>query len=354
VIKKTLSPAAARAASAYWTPERRASAIKIDIRTQALGTPEVEQVAAPGKRSVRGSAAPTISEAEAQAIAASLAQDYWVPETESSEAGLDIDPLGNGNNFQRFEVLESLLKGSSRQFPYIAIGKLFQRFGGVNYTCSAAVIAKSLVLTSRQCIFNGTDFADTVTFYPGHTQNFNTNLGGGWTARVLLTFDSGGQRFNIGILQMFNYQLNGCKKKTGSGPLISELTGWLGTFEGGTYTNNTPFAIFGYPGVNLPAGPIHDAEVVNGKRMYQCNGKQTGINLGGNAGTIEAGCDLTAGSQGGPWLHTFKPGKQGANNFVRSLTTHRLSGDKYDLQGPQLQADNFGALLNAGLSEPCP
>jgi len=223
------------------------------------------------------------------------------------------------------------------------------RFNGADYSCSAAVISPGrLVITARNCVFDNAKggFAEIVNFFPGFQRGANPNLGGGWTAREILTFDSGGQRFNIGILQMFNFLHNGCKAKTKS-PQILSFTGFLGTFQGGTYTNGTAYVEFGYPGIQPP-------NEFDGGVMFQCNSHQKGINKGGNTGTIEVGCDFTGGANGGPWIVNFAPNGAGSNNFLRSLTTHRLSGSPLNMEGPQFQQDNFGDLLNAAINEACP
>src|SRR4030095_1291541 len=109
------------------------------------------------------------------------------------------------------------------------------------------------------------------------------------------------------------------------------------------------FVEFDYPGIQPPAE-------FDGGVMFQCNSHQKGINKGGNTGTIEVGCDLTGGAHGGPWITSFAPNGAGSNNFLRSLTTHRLAGaaNAQNIEGPQFQQDNFGALLTAAINEPCP
>ena len=347
VIKKVLTGADAVRAAEYWTPERRAAAIPIDAPGVSLGAREIEELVARAQQQpvLRGSAGPAATTGMTPENAASLAEfDYL-------RAG--VEPLAD--DFNRFPPPLNQYKGSTRAFPYIAIGRLFMRFDGVDFSCSAAVINPGrLVATTRRCIFSQeVGFADIVNFFPGYQNGLNPDLGGGWTARVLLTFDSGGRRFDIGIMQMFNYQHNGCKAKAGS-PQILSFTGFLGTFQGGTYTNGTALQALGYPGVNIPGPP--DEGFTGGRFMHQCSTHQKATNRAGNVGTIEFGCDLTAGTTGGPVIHSFKPNHAGDRNLLRSLVSFRLAGpaNASNIEGPQFQADNFGALLNASINEPCP
>ena len=355
IIKKVLQPPDAVRAADYWTPERRAAAIPMDARGVSLGAREIEELVASAEQPVvRGSAGP----AGTTGIAPAVSQDHWTPENAASLAQADdlragVEPLAD--DFNRFPPPLAQYKGPDRKFPYIAIGRLFMRFPSGDFSCSAAVINPGwLVATTRTCIFDKTrgGFADIVNFFPGYQNGLNPDLAGGWTARVLLTFDTGGRRFDIGIMQMFNYLHNGCKAKAGSRQILS-FTGFVGTFQGGTYKNGTALQAFGYPAVNIPGPPD---EGFQGKYMHQCSTHQKAMNRGGNAGTIEFGCDLTAGTTGGPVIHSFKPDHAGDRNFLRSLVSFRLAGapNASNIEGPQFQADNFGALLNAAINEPCP
>jgi V8-like Glu-specific endopeptidase len=277
--------------------------------------------------------------------------EFWTPEQAAGSIGgqdefaaREVNPAAGIN---RRKVPGYLYKGDNRAFPYIAIGKIFVRFSGVSYACTAAVIANQLVLTSRQCVYNTetSQFATDIVFYPGYRHGYNPALGGGWTGKNVLTWSGGGNQFNIGIVQLFNYKLNGCKAKAGS-PQIVSFTGHLGTLQGGSYSRRT-FNDFGYPAVEIspPAG-------FNGQAMFECQSPTKGVHEGGY-NTVETACDMTAGANGGPWIEHIKPRQGGENNFVSSLTSHRIAGRPNKLEGPQFQAVNFGVLLDAALAEPC-
>jgi V8-like Glu-specific endopeptidase len=67
---------------------------------------------------------------------------------------------------------DTVFKTPVTSFPYRATGKLWSRFGGSWYVCSASLIGKGLVLTAAHCVFNyggkGAGWADQVEFEPAH------------------------------------------------------------------------------------------------------------------------------------------------------------------------------------------
>ena len=89
--------------------------------------------------------------------------------------------------------------------------------------------------------------------------------------------------------------------------------------------------------------------------MQRCDTHQKAVNRGGQNGTMQVGCDFTGGANGSPIIFNFKPDQAGANNYLRSLVTDRIGGqpNKLNVEGPQLQQDNFGNIHQAAINEPC-
>ena len=224
ILRHVVADDAAVRAADYWTPERRAAAIPLNARALDLSAPEVEQLAAQSQRMFRDSGAPAITETAITETAPET-QDFWSPESMATPEATSVEPLAP--DFNRYQVPNNLYKGPTRKFPYIAVGRLFMRFNGVNYACSAVVITPGrLVVTSRACLYQKTKggFADLVNFYPGYQNGLNPNLGGGWIGGVFFVNNPAvvpGERFNIGIVQLRNSKNTGCRVKGGAVQITS-------------------------------------------------------------------------------------------------------------------------------------
>jgi V8-like Glu-specific endopeptidase len=249
--------------------------------------------------------------------------------------------------FTRFNVLQMLYRQGrpNKQYPYIAVGKLFFTIGASNYVCSASVIRPHLLLTARHCIFDyptGT-WATNVVFYPGYYAGSNADLGGAWVARVLYTWvsNAAASQYDIGFVQLFNSARTAC----GTGTTIENVTGYLGYSYGGSYEKKQ-FNAFGYPA----GAPF------NGNVLVESQSATGALNVLGEGNTVEAGNDMTGGSSGGPWLTNFRPGVVGAFNYANGVNSYKWISPNHSqaMNSPQFQAANFYNLLVGAMGLACP
>jgi V8-like Glu-specific endopeptidase len=344
---KTVTAQELAAAIEFWTPERRAAAIPMDMGVQRGARTQVpDELAAPEpERTVPGA----LPEAD---ISESEEQGFWTPEQLGAPDPLslsvqkDIDPLAYPYPFTRFQVAASKLT----TYPHSTVGKVFFKQGGGSFVCSASVIRAHILLIARHCIFDYPSkvWSTNVVFYPGYKSGPNTALGpaNGWLGRILITFvsNAAGWQYDTGFIQTYNRNRTGCQP-VGNNRQVEFYTGILGYKYGGSYAARK-FTPLGYP----HAAPF------NGKTQQQCNSTTGTLNTFGEAKTLEVGCDFTGGSSGGPWLHNYKLNQTGANNLATSLNSFKWISPPRPLgiNGPQFSSGNFFSLLTKAINLPCP
>jgi len=234
-------------------------------------------------------------------------------------------------------------------YPQTTIGKLFVTIGNSDYVCSAAVIREHLLITARHCVFDiqNKEWATNVVFFPGYNNGVNIKLGPkeGWVARQFYTWVEGSDEweYDIAFIQTFNYNKTGCAPEHNSYQ-IESYTGYLGYKYSGSYENRQ-FDIFGYP----------QANPFNGHYPFQCSTSTGNINdLVGN--TFEAGCSMTGGASGGPWIENYMLSEAGSYNQLISITSFKWTNPDHplSLNGPEFHAHNFGELLQGAMALGCP
>jgi V8-like Glu-specific endopeptidase len=350
IVKQTISLQESAAAADYWTPERRASASPRDIVLPLAAERAPQPPAAPEPfRAVPGML-PELNTADTPPAGEAR---YWTPENaERSASPAGMEALGGAAlgapapelqppypyPYVRYTILSKV----RNDYPYKTVGKLFFTLNGINYVCSASVIRPHLLLTARHCIYSNGNFATNVVFYPGYWSGPNNTLGGAWYARAMITWVSNLLEFDIGFIQTYNQNRTGCRP-TSTNRQIESFTGYLGYAWGGDYTRKH-FDVLAYP----HAWPF------TGGQNVQCEASAGDINVRGISNTLEIGCDMTGGSSGGPWLHTFAPGVSGLTNLARSLVSYKWSDRPEAINGPIFLSHNFNLLLTAALAMPCP
>ncbi len=331
--KEVTSQEASDSIQTYWTKKRRDSAVAREVFVK----PDMTRM-------------DNISEEQAEE------EEISSPGTAPMSRGkrdmsLDANPEPEAWGTYPFpfaRIRTSLMKNT---YPEKTIGKLFFTLSGINYVCSASVIAAHTLITARHCIYDyGTaTWATNVVFYPGYDNGVaNTNLGpsNGWAARQLYTWTSSAAdwQYDIGFIQTWNRNRTACAPNS-INPQVEYYTGTLGYKYGGSY-DNRQFDAFGYP----------QASPFSGNFPYQCETTTGALASFGYTNTLEVGCDMTGGSSGGPWLDTYRLAESGSKNYVTSLNSFKWTSPSRPLSmnGPQFMTGNFYNLYTGALALSCP
>ncbi len=195
-----------------------------------------------------------------------------------------------------------LIPQSARlSWPYRAVGKLFiQTEGGGTGKCSAAVIAKRLVVTAGHCVHSGANgnagYFASFLFVPAYSANGTQAPYGTWAStwfKAAPTWVSGGgtvpNSADFAIIEVADQEINGETKS------IAQVVGRLGYK---TYSlNPNHVKMLGYP-----------VSFDNGEIMHQVD---SGSFVNAHQETVLYGSDMRQGSSGGPWVQNFGRPAQG-------------------------------------------
>ena len=303
----TISERAVHTSSVYWTAERMAKAKPYPIRAPRFGKKNSFGAAQAGVPGVGYSGLPgralskMVEEILPIASFPADPKDYSYP-----------PPFARYQNFDDYS-----------SYPYSAVVKIFFSDGGDDYVCSGAVWPSRSVLTAGHCVYNDQTnrYHTNVVVVP---QYFNGQSPyGTFQATNLLTtegWQQGDFSYDLGLIQIADK----------GGTKISTYTGFLG----GRW-NVTPvqhFTIIGYP-----AG-----RPFNGETQQICQTSFAHKDTGPAPAPDGAGCDLTGGSSGGPWIIRFS-GKGGNQNQINGVTSYGYPGRPRELYAPYFStaAKNF-------------
>jgi hypothetical protein len=279
-VSKIISPQAAAATRAYWTPARMQSARSAD---ELLAHAKFTQP--PAQRGPSGVGTPAIP-----------TRQYATKIPHSSYS----------------------------TFPYSTVGKVFftDPQTGTNFVCSGAAVNStnlSVVDTAGHCVVNGgsgNDWYTNWTFCPQYFKGSSPY--GCWVARQLWSITSW---VNSGSFE----------DDFGDAVVSSNTYGNIVNVVGGTgwaYGQSTSksFTSFGYPA----ASPF------NGNLMYKCGSTKPSTVAGYDDGTVIAiACNMTGGSSGGPWLTSFK----GAFGYVNGHNDFKYTNDPNHMYSPYYDSD---------------
>ena len=257
-----------RSALAYWTPARRAAA-------------EPRKVTLPASTAQAEAPAPSIS---AKHHFVDTAYRYPYP----------------------FERYQAPGLADYTQFPYSAIGKIFLSDATGDYTCSGAVVestTESVVLTAGHCAtYHGYDI-DSAIFIPAY-QNGSEPFGE-WVVESFLV-PKPWSRFNDEAYDVAAYIV---APDPDTGATIQSVTGGLGIAW--NLPTKQHWHLIGYP-----AEPPFSGEV-----QWTCSASEAATDTVGylrrDPASVGVGCDMNAGSSGGPWILGF-----GRTNIVNSIVTY--------------------------------
>ncbi|MCB0197363.1 MAG: hypothetical protein KDJ65_35780 [Anaerolineae bacterium] len=248
---------------AYWTDERMREAKPIDFylpdnpsHQQAPNQPEGPLFVSPGEEST-------------------IPYQNNILEKSVTPLGYSYPPP-----FTRREVFPL---GLYNWYPYRTIGKIFGTIPGKgNYVCSGSVMVGRSILTAGHCVYSpGIGYHTNLSFVPAYRDGlrpfgtyvaFNRITLNGWAA--------GNNGYDIGALAVGD--INGLK--------IAQRIGNLGMLANASPEQH--WDIFGYPA----GAPF------NGFRNWNCSASLSRRDPRYSPQPVGAGCDLTGGSSGGPWI----------------------------------------------------
>lgn len=292
-----------QATIAYWTPERMNQATSMDLpqsnsyAVRKISTEELLQKQKGLKSETHLGAPPSIQ-------VAPDTHQLFKPIAPKLANNLDAGTLN-----EQFSSQQLLPLSADLSYPYTTVGKLFFTTPTGNKTCSAAVIAKRVIVTAAHCMHNGngssSGWYSNWMFAPAYRdgttpyQMWAFNGGGVFSSWV----NGGGtvpSQWDVAVITLADQSVNGTVTNIGS------VVGVLGYKTLSTIPNHAH--LLGYPG-NLDGG----------QKMHQVTAQSAVAVAPNNA---EYGSDMSIGAGGGPWIQNFGPasaGQTGGTNAGRNL-----------------------------------
>lgn len=306
--------ASAEAVENYWTKERMENAVPYPMHSPAEGTP---RLFSPGTIPPPADGEPGLSTGGLPGLRGALSSrdldpSELLPVFKHLDNGLTVGNHGYPFPFPftRFEVLKKLIK----TYPYKTIGKVFFTQGASNFVCSGSSIGGRAVLTAGHCVSDG--FGNWHTNWMFRPAYYDGKSKGKWTANQLWTFtvwhENGEWCRDVGFAIM----------RDKSGRTLSSKVGWLG-FAWNWDSEHMHWNMFGYPVERTRTDPEF---FYSGERMIQCQAsfaEWTAVWWDQQCTPLPqcAGCDMTGGASGGPWIWQFEPGVAGATNYANSVNS---------------------------------
>lgn len=204
------------------------------------------------------------------------------------------------------------------EFPHTTVGKLFfTDSNGVDRVCSGAVIGNNAIVTAGHCVSDGQGKWNNknVTFVPAYINGYAPY--GKWEANSVWAINA-----------WHNYK-DYCRdiggvtvSKNSQGKKISDLVGYLGYAWG--YGTSQHWVQIGYPAASPYDGKwmIETFSSFSNSSTITC--KDTSASKPVAHGTVQ-----TDGSDGGPWIMSYKDG-----DYVNSVTSFYLAESPYEVYGP--------------------
>jgi V8-like Glu-specific endopeptidase len=239
---------------------------------------------------------------------------FQVEEDLATSSGVGIPVYSYPAPFTRYENFDDYTI-----FPYSTIGVLFFSQNGIDFRCSAASIGDNALWTAGHCVHDGKSgedgWSDNIVFVPAYKDG-NAPFGS-WSFIDVVTsdawFTSGDSRFDMG---------GAILEPNASGATVDEVVGSLGF----AYNLNPMQHWFnlGYP-VDTP---------FDGKTMQLCSASFVKHDaIYGFPMPMAMGCDLTDGSDGGPWIINFS-GSPGNTNYINGNNSYRYIGFGEEMYSP--------------------
>jgi V8-like Glu-specific endopeptidase len=337
VVSKSFDRAVTKA---RWTPEALAGARPLPLPRVEVSLDRPRQVpvkaAAPADDFVEVfpslPQAPTLSDAEAARFRQRLF-DFTAEELRRLRDDEDVEPAEKNYGSSGLDYTSSRLIPSSavEEFPYRAVGRLFFSDGTDNFVCTAAVIARRLVVTAGHCVHDGpgNGFFEDFLFIPAYF-NGDAPFGTWSVTEAFVTADWAGDADvphpdDFALLQMEDQ----------NGMRIADVAGKLAFVPDQLADNH--LTLLGYAG-NLDGG----------EEIHQVN---SGDFFDFLDGTVAYGSDMEGGSSGGPWIQNFNrkaAGQGGGRNRARlaivGVTSFGFVHEGIRAQGASIFSRNFRVL----------
>ncbi|WP_084959034.1 trypsin-like serine peptidase [Thermoactinospora rubra] len=296
----------------YWTPERMAAALPIDL----LDAFSADGPAAKNRLVGKGG---LIGKGDLVGKGGLIDEGGL-----TGRVGLGLAPeLANGaaRVIPRHQSARPLTTTSgSRWLTGGAVtrttGRVFLTLDGVDFVCSAGTVRsanRDLVVTAGHCVKDGAGaWARNWTFVPGYRRGGERPYGS-FTARRMFVAGpwarSGDDSHDLGMVAL----------NRSGGRHVADVVG----FQEIAFNRPRGGQIFGF---GYPADPPYD-----GEHLVYCSGR---VHDDPHDATRDQGlgCDMTAGSSGGPWLSSFDPGT--GRGVVTSVSSFKYSNDSRTMYGP--------------------
>ncbi|NRQ37969.1 trypsin-like serine protease [Nonomuraea sp. NN258] len=197
-------------------------------------------------------------------------------------------------------------------------GRVFLTLAGTDFVCSASTIKsanRDVVVTAGHCVKDGTgEWAANWTFVPGYGLG-NAQPHGQYAARRMFVAGpwsrEGDDDYDIAMVALAPWR----------GKHVADV---VGTQD---IAFNAPRGGQAF-GFGYPADPPYD-----GEHLVYCAGRLRD-DPHGQTRDQGLGCDMTAGSSGGPWMSTFDPVT--GRGTITSLSSFKYSDDQRTMYGPYL------------------
>lgn len=330
-IETWINPLTPDQTRAQWTEQRLAEARPPAMRRIDASGPRVEELRTSGGPSVGTPAG------EPRRRPRRLDQTLFDPSLALPRATAPVEVISDGNlgsGKAHFSSSRLIPLAADLEYPYRTVGKLlFETPDGAG-ECSAAVIARRLVLTAAHCVHDGTPggFYENFVFAPGYRDGAAPY--GVWVGNVVLvhtTWANSGKvphAVDYAVIEMADSELG----------RIGDVVGWLGTQTKKLLPNHV--LMLGYPG-NLDGGQkMHQVAAQSFKAF--------------NNSTVLYGSDMLQGSSGGPWVQNFGQTSQGQSggqnaglNRVVGVTSYVATDKGVFLAGSSILDQRFTQMYNA-------
>ncbi|MBB6344794.1 trypsin-like serine peptidase [Nonomuraea muscovyensis] len=195
-------------------------------------------------------------------------------------------------------------------------GRVFMTMNGVDFVCSASTVKsanRDVVVTAGHCVKDGAgQWADNWTFVPGYRDGGGHPYGRYPARRMFVAGPwsrSADDSYDVGMVVL----------GTSSGRHVADVVG----AQEIAFNQPRGGQAFGF---GYPADPPY-----NGEHLVYCAGRLR-ADPHGETRDQGLGCDMTAGSSGGPWLSGFD--HDTGKGTLTSLSSFKYSDDQRTMYGP--------------------
>lgn len=332
----------AKAAAAYWTPERFKAAKPLPMPHAAPGATLREEPA--------GAPAGKVEASDGRAPAENLRaspQRLFKPDTapgRNNGEAMTPGAVGTfGAHYTSTRVFPMFTGtaapfSADRAYPYITVGKLFFSINNQPFVCSASVIQHRIVATAGHCVHSGTSqgFHSNWVFVPAFRDGTAPLLVWNWRAAIVTgTWATGGGTVpNAADYAMIEF---GDQNVNGRTFALGDVTGWLGWQTLSLSANHT--SKLGYP-CNLDS-------------CQKMQDVTSGAFRNTAPNNVEYGSDALGGSSGGPWVQNFQilqtgggTGSNTGSNRVVGVTSYIYVPSDPKVQGASIPDNRWVSIFN--------